>query len=245
VTGQPAGRPGGCRFLPGDRLSSYRKNVRLHVQGYPLAQVPLAALTPAKLAAHYRVLEASGRKDYREGEGLSARTVRYIHTIIGAALSAAVSAGLLAENPAADPKQSKPPTAQQAKAPEMHPWTAAQLRTFLDWSRENSPLFAAWWLLAYTGMRRGELLALRWRDIDLKAGTITVRRSAGIVRNKGQGATLKEGPTKTNKPRVIDIDPVTVAVLRAWWRDRHALALQLATHDEIVFADEEGRHLHP
>jgi integrase len=127
----------------------------------------------------------------------------------------------------------------------MHPWTAGQLRAFLDWARDASPLFTAWWLLAYTGVRRGELLALRWRDIDLKAGTITVRRSVGVVRNNGQGATLKEGPTKTNKPRVIDLDPVTVAVLRAWWRSRHTLALALAAGDGIVFSDLEGQFLHP
>jgi integrase len=228
-------------------IASYRKNIRLHVRAYPIADIPLASLTSAHLAAHYRLLETSGRKDHRAGEGLSARTVRYIHTIIGAALSAAVSAQppLLAKNPAADPRQSKPPSAKKAQAPEMHPWTAGQLRAFLDWSRENSMLHTAWWVLAYTGMRRGELLSLRWRDIDLKAGTITVRRSVGVVRNAGEGAALREGPTKTNKPRVVDLDPATAGVLRAWWRERHGPALQLAAGEEIVFADIEGRVLHP
>jgi integrase len=73
-------------------------------------------------------------------------------------------------------------------------------------------------MLAYTGMRRGELLALRWRDIDLDAGTITVRRPAGLIRNAGEGAAVEEGPTKTGKPRVIDLDPGTAEVLRAWKR---------------------------
>ncbi|GAA2077393.1 hypothetical protein [Actinomadura alba] len=53
-----------------------------------------------------------------------------------------------------------------------------------------------------TGIRRGELLALRWRDIDLDAATICIRRSVGLVRVKGQGAEIKEGDTKTSKPRV-------------------------------------------
>ena len=226
-------------------IASYRKNIRLHVQPYPVAQVPLASLTPAKLAAHYLVLEKCGRKDYRAGEGLSARTVRYIHTIIGAALSAAVSAGMPARNPAADPKQSKPPTAKQAQPPEMHPWDARQLSAFLAWSDGNSPLHAAWWLLAMTGMRRGELLALRWTDIDLDAGTAAIRRSVGVVRVKGEGAEVKEGPTKTARPRVVDLDPATVALLRAWKRERGTLALALARDDALAFGDLEGRHLHP
>jgi integrase len=125
----------------------------------------------------------------------------------------------------------------------MHPWTAAQLRAFLDWSAAASPLHAAWHVLAYTGMRRGELLALRWRDISLAEGTISVRRSAGIVRNKGEGAQIREGTTKTNKPRMIDIDPATVALLKTWRKDRAGLAL--ARDDALVFSDLEGQHMHP
>ena len=127
----------------------------------------------------------------------------------------------------------------------MHPWTAGQLAAFLAWSAKDSQLHAAWHVLAMTGMRRGELLALRWRDVDLAAATITIRRSAGVVRNKGEGAQLKEGPTKTGKVRVIDIDPGTVALLRTWKKDRGSLALVLARDDALVFGDIEGRHLHP
>jgi integrase len=96
-----------------------------------------------------------------------------------------------------------------------------------------------------TGMRCGEALALRWRDVDLDAGTVSVRRSAGVVRVKGEGATVAEGDTKSGKPRVIDIDATTVAVLRAHRRERGAMALQLARDDALAFGDHEGRHLHP
>jgi integrase len=67
-----------------------------------------------------------------------------------------------------------------------------------------------------TGMRRGELPALRWRDADLDAATIRVRRSVGVVKTFGEPEEITEGPTKTNKPRVIDLDPGTVVVLRTW-----------------------------
>jgi len=63
-----------------------------------------------------------------------------------------------------------------------------------------------WRLLAATGMRRGEALALRGRDVDLDAGWLAVRRSAGIVKVKGAGERLVEGPTKTGRSRVVDLD---------------------------------------
>jgi integrase len=63
----------------------------------------------------------------------------------------------------------------------------ASARAFLDWPREHSELHAAWHVLAHTGMRRGELLGLRWGDIHLDAGTVSIQRSAGLVRNAGQG----------------------------------------------------------
>ena len=66
-----------------------------------------------------------------------------------------------------------------------------------------------------------------------------------MVRNKGEGAEITEGTTKTNKPRVIDIDPVTVGVLKGWRSARAGLALVLARDDALVFGDITGRHLHP
>ena len=232
--------------LGASTVASYRKNVRLHLTPY-IGEVPLASLTSTRLTKLYTELEASGRRNHkgeRTGEGLSARTVRYIHTIIGAALSAAVDAEppLLSRSPA---DRAKPPTAAEAAPPEMHPWSAAQLSAFLNWSAERSPLHTAWWVLAHTGMRRGELLALCWRDVDLDSGTIAIRRSAGVIRVKGQGAVIKVSTTKNKQSRVIDVDPVTMTLLRAWKRERGSLALVLARDDSLVFGDLEGGHLHP
>lgn len=206
--------------------ASYAKNIRLHVVPY-LGTVPLSALTSAQVSGLYRTLLTSGRKDSREGEGLSARTVRYIATILAAALKDAVNARpqLLAYNPA-DPVQAKPPAAKFARAPEMHPWNAAQLSAFLAWSRTTGhPHVPAWHVLAMTGMRRGEALGLIWGDVDLNAATLVVRRSAGMVKVKGVRAVTESGDTKTGRSRVIDLDPGTVAVLRAHKAARGALHL--------------------
>jgi integrase len=231
----------GLRLAP-STIASYRKNIRLHIAP-ALGTVPLAALTTEQVDRLYRELERGGRADHREGEGLSPRTVRYIHTILSSALGAAVKTRRLARNPAAD---TSPPTAKQAKAPEMHPWTAGQLAAFLGWAREHAPAgFPLWHVLAFTGMRRGEALALRWRDLGLDAATVRIRRSAGMIRNAGESAGVVEGDTKSGKPRLVDLDGPTVAVLRAHKRERGALALQLVRDDALVFGDIEGQHRNP
>ncbi|MGP4097958.1 tyrosine-type recombinase/integrase [Nonomuraea sp. KM90] len=227
-------------------VASYKKNIRLHLKPY-IGSIPLASLTSAKITALYVMLEKEGMRNGKGeliGEGLSARTVRYIHTILRSALQAAVDAepALLAKNPA---DKAKPPTAKEAKAPEMHPWNDEQLRTFLDWSRQNSTLHSAWLVLAYTGIRRGELLALRWRDLDLDKGKMSVRRSVGLIRIKGEGKKIQEGTTKSCKARVIDLDPVTVALLRQHKKERGGLAHKLAQGDGLVFGDHEGVWRHP
>jgi integrase len=226
-------------------VASYKKNIRLHIKPY-IGGVPLASLTTAKINEMYRKLETCGRKDHKAGEGLSVRTRRYIHTILRSALQAAVDAepALIAKNPADKAAAPKAKTVK-AKTPEMHPWTNEQLKLFLTWSAGNSALHTAWYVLAMTGMRRGELLALRWRDIDLDARSISIRRSVGVTRIKGEGATIKEGPTKSTKDRVIDIDDATAALLKAHKRERGGLALQLATRDALVFGDHEGQWRHP
>ena len=228
----------GMRLKPQTR-ASYVKNWRNHVEPYPIAQVPLAQLTGQRLTAHYRVLEASGRKDYKAGEGLSPRTVRYLHTIIHGVLGQAVRDGLLLRNPA---DAATPPTAKEAKAPEVFPWTEAQLAAFLGWAAEHSQHHALWYVLSMTGMRRGEALSLRWRDVDLERATVSVRRSAGIVRYAGEGAEMVEDDTKSSKPRVVDLDADTAAVLRAWKAERGSMALALAKADALVFGTIEGEH---
>jgi integrase len=228
----------GLRLKPQTR-ASYAKNWRNHVEPYPLASLPLAQVTGAKLTTHYRMLETSGRKDHKAGSGLSARTVRYLHTTIHRVLAQAVKDGLLARNPA---DAATPPTANEARPPEMTCWSAAQLAAFLGWARENAANCPLWHVLAHTGMRRGEALALRWRDFSADTGTLTVRRSAGMVRVKGEGAEMVESSTKTSKPRVVDLDPATVAVLKSWRKERGSLALQLARDDALIFGDLEDAH---
>jgi integrase len=239
--------PYGAEVIDGMRIgpqtkASYVKNWRNHVEPYPIAQLPLAQLTGQALTRHYRQLEQAGRKDHKAGEGLSPRTVRYLHTIIHGVLGQAVRDGMLLRNPA---DAATPPTAKEAAPPEMHPWDAGQLAAFLGWAEGNSQNYPLWNTLAMTGARRGEALALRWRDVDLDAATVSIRRSAGMVRVAGEGADVVEGSTKSGKPRVVDLDDQAAAILRAWKRDRGLMALQLVAPGSLVFGDLEGQHRNP
>ena len=229
----------GQRLAPGT-MASYRKNVRLHVVPR-LGAVPMDRLTGTTVEAWMRTLEASGRADGQGG--LSPRTVRYVYTILRSALADAVKHGRLAVNPT---DRSTPPSPSQARPPEMHAWTAPELARFLRWAEvHDSDIAMAWRLLAYTGMRRGEALALLWRDVDLDAARVAVRRSVGVVKDKGKGEQLVEGTTKTGQSRVVDLDAGTVAALRAYRAVRGSVALDLVWDTALVLGTLDGGHRHP
>ncbi|PRY47621.1 site-specific recombinase XerD [Geodermatophilus tzadiensis] len=227
------------RLSPSTR-ASYSKNIRLHIDP-PLGAHRVGRLTGPMVDTWMRKLEATGRAD--GGGGLSARTVRYVFTILRSALSDAVKQGQLSVNPT---DRSAPPSPAEARPPEMQAWTAPELARFLCWAdAQDADLAMGWRLLAATGMRRGEALALRWRDIDLDAARIAVRRSVGVVRAKGAGEELVEGPTKTGQSRVVDLDAGTVAALRAYRMARGRVSPDLVRDTALVLSNLDGSHRHP
>lgn len=133
-----------------------------------LGPVALQRLTGAQLDALYA---------RRRGEGASSASVRHLHAVVRRALRDALRNGLVVRNPA---DAATPP---RVARPELATWTAAELRAFLE-SLSDDRLYAAWLTLASTGVRRGELLALRWRDVDVDAKRLRVERSLVSVRNE-------------------------------------------------------------
>lgn len=233
-------------------MASYRKNVRLHVVPY-IGSVTLDKLTDQRLTKLYADLREHGRRGYNHGGPLSFRQVQYVAVLIKAALRSAVKNKRIVWNPA---DSAVLPYFEETAIDdlagdvevieEMCTWTAAQLSAFLSWAFEHrTDIAPAWHTLALTGMRRGELLALRWRDLDLDKGVITISRSLTPVRVKGEGLRLIEGRTKGKKPRRVDLDPGTVEILKAHRTARGSLALQLVRADAYVFANTGGVRLHP
>ena len=210
----------------------------LHGRVLPeLGHVPLQSLTAARIDQLYARLLAEGRSDGTGG--LSARSVRYTHTILRRVLSDAVRKNLLTRNPtdAADP-----PSASEAKAPTMRTWTASEVTRFLEHTATDR-LAAAWRLAASTGMRRGEVLGLHWRDLDLDTGRATVVQTLVA----GPRAPRLSKP-KSGRGRSVALDDGTVQALRAHRKAQAAelLALGPAYEDHgLVFAREDGVPLSP
>jgi integrase len=190
--------------LKATTLHSYRRNLELHLLPR-LGHLRLGELSPTLLTSTYAELFRSGRRRGRaKGAGLSPTTIHYLHAILHRALADAVTAGLLETNPASRarvPKQSATP------APEQRCWTARELALFLS-ETDHHPLSLAWRLAAMTGMRRGEVLGLRWKDVDLDARRLLVTRSVVVVGNDAVESTPKNG-----RARVVDLDAGTALLL--------------------------------
>lgn len=151
-------------------FDSYRRNLDLHVLPH-LGSRQLRQITPVMLDRLYADLLTDGHRK-RVG-GLSAKTVRYIHTIVHKALADAVDTDLVAMNVA---ERAKPPRPRARSATEIGFWGPEELRVFFETVRGRR-LEAAWHIAAVTGMRRGEVLGLRWKDVDLDASRISVRQA--------------------------------------------------------------------
>ncbi len=196
-----------------------------------IGRVPLRGLTVTHLEDLYAHLRRSGRHD---GGPLAPKTVLNVHQILRTALGDAERAGLVHRNVA---RLMDPPC--HGVAPEQRCWNEHQLRRFLHVAmthRLGPPI----WLAAMTGMRRGEVLGLRWIDIDLDASTLSIRRSVSCT-----GYQVHTTATKTRTSRrAIDLDDRTMAVLRDWQRCQLD-ELGTVAADETVFTRPDGHPVHP
>jgi integrase len=182
------------------------------------------------------MLTAGRRRGGKAGSGLSARSVRLTLGRLTAALESAVEEGKLARNPA---RYVKPPK----HAPrEQETWSASEVRQFLGVA--DADRLAACWRLSLYGLRRGEVLGLRWADVDLKAATITVRRARVLVGYE----VVMAGPKSRNGERTLPLDEVLVSLLRALRKRQRGERVAAGPAYEAsgyLAADELGIPVHP
>lgn len=213
---------------------SYEMNVRCHIKP-AIGGIPLKQLLPSHLQKLYNDKLAGGRADGTGG--LSPRSVRYLHAILHEALKQAVREQLIARNPAdvvAPPRQQKK---------EIKPLTTEQVQHLLATMKEDR-LYSAFLLELGTGLRRGELLGLRWQDVDLDKGIIRVQQS--LVRTKK--GVLFQAPKTERSRRSIPLPENVVRELKRWKarQNQERLALGEAYQDNgLVFCREDGRWLEP
>ena len=202
-------------------FESYAHLVHVHIAP-ALGRVKLKALSPAHLQGFYRAkLDA----------GLSPRTVQYLHVVLHRALKQALRWGLVPRNvsEAVDPPR--------VRREEIRPLSPAQARTLLETARDDR-LEALYVLAVHCGLRQGELLGLKWDDVDLERGTLQVRRTLS-------GGTFT-APKTAKSRRTVRLKQSALEALR-----RH-LERQLVEIDRagplwqengLIFATERGTPL--
>ena len=217
-------------------FDDYTRRVRQHIVP-ALGGFPLQELSATHLDRFYADLLEDGSS---RGGGLAPKSVRNVHIIIRKALADATRKRLVARNVAIDADAPRIPAHGDT---DLDTWTPEELRAFLAGVKEHA-LAPAYLLSASTGMRRGEVLGLRWEDVDLDTRTVAVRHTILNV-----GYVITPGQPKTARGRrTISIDPGTVAVLRAHRscqaQQRMALGLG-ASRSSLVFCRSDGTPVHP
>lgn len=218
-------------------IASYKSNVDAHIVPR-LGQVPLGSLTSSQIKEFYAELLSRGRRD--GSGGLSARTVNYVGTILGKALRDAEAQRLILRSPVGGVRKPRS-TSNHAK---LRTWTAEQLMDYLEGVRTDR-LYPVWMLAASSGMRRSEVLGLRWEDVDLDAGRLAVRQGLVLVENR---PLLKPTPKSGSARRSIALDAETVRLLRRWRMtqlEERMLCGVGYIETGLVAARQDGSWIHP
>jgi integrase len=173
-----------------------------------IGSVPLAELTSLDLQRFYKHLLDGGRVDRIEAKkkpkGLAPKTVRSIHQMICSAYNLAIEQCLVTKNPTQGCALPK------VEHKEMKTLTADQLSTFFREARDSG-VYELYYLDLATGLRRGELLGLKWADVDLDRGVLKIQRA--ISRQNGK---VVEVPLKTkNAYRTLPLSADAIDVLKA------------------------------
>jgi integrase len=211
-------------------VKTYDVAVRIHIVPR-LGRVPLQQLTRKLIREFYAAITVGGR--VRRRGSLSIKSVHNVHLTFHRALEDAVDDALLRSNPATRAHRVAPPR-HEARS-----WSAAELHCFLCAVADNAN-FALWRLAAFSGMRRGELLGLRWRDVDLELSVLSVQRQ--LIRN---GPIVAFGEPKTMAGRrTIVLDSATVEALKAHQNQqasvRRVLGDRYLSELDLVFCGRDG-----
>ncbi|CAA9379473.1 MAG: hypothetical protein AVDCRST_MAG93-9070, partial [uncultured Chloroflexia bacterium] len=206
----------------------YESIVRVRVVPH-IGRKSLGRITPLEVQALYADLATAG---------LSNRSIHHTHRVLHHAFTQAMRWGLIARNPC---DGVTPPTPGRR---EMHVLTQAQVAAFLDATRDHR-MHALYVLAVTTGMRLGELLGLRWEDVDLESGKVVVRRA--LQPQRGSGLVFVQPKTARSR-RTVVLSQRAITALHDH-RRRQLEARLLGGHDwrdqGLVFCNPSGGPLYP
>ena len=219
--------------VSGKTLERYREIIERSIIP-ALGHVKLERLSPSAIQTFYSKQMASGGM---RGGPLSARTVLHFHRVLHEALRHAVKWQMLVRNPADAVEPPRP------KAAIVHPLDEDACNSLLRAVKGTDyalPVFLAIW----TGMRRGEILALRWADVDLERGVAMVTRT---LQQTGEGLSFKE-PKSAKSRRQIALSPETVAELKSHKARQAQVRLLLGAgyaNEDLICARADGTPVKP
>jgi integrase len=214
---------------------SYEFFVRRHIIP-SIGKITLTQLKPEHLQHLYSEKLSAGRFDGKGG--LGNRSVRYIHTTLHKALQNALKLGIITRNPASAVEA---PIVQHH---EMQTMNESDIHIFLEFAR-SSPYYALFYLALFTGMRRSELLALRWSDIDLILCQISVNRTIHQLHSR---EIIFRQPKTDKGRRSISLSPSTAIMLREHRETQEEQKQELGqtiNEDDLVFCQIDGKPLLP
>jgi integrase len=217
--------PWGAGRLQRSTMASYQRNLRLLSRF--IGDMRVATINPEHLDLAYARLLAGGGAG---GRPLAARTVLHIHRNAHKAFGQAVKWRMLEDNPC---RLATPPSVprKRAVAPTME-----QVSQLIAYAK-NPPWPQLFALMVMTGLRRGEALGQRWRDLDLEAGWLTVNQ---VVEQAGPDYRLRELPKTFSSARRIGLDRAACDMLSAWKVQLAEMVLGLGlswSPEALVFPD--------
>jgi integrase len=217
----------------GKTRERYGEIVEKHIVPH-IGNVELQKLDGPTIDSFYAKLGKSGRRD--GNGGLSPQSVRHIHRLLSLILASAVKAKKLIASPMAAVQ-----TTPKVRRPDIQVLDDAELATLFS-HLKGRPLYAPVLLAASTGMRRGEVLALRWKDVDLDKATLEV---AQVVELVGGKVALKEPKTERSR-RTIALPERLVQELRTYRKEQAEYCLKLGVgRFELVFPNWDGSLRNP
>ncbi len=211
---------------------SYQQLAERHVIP-EIGMIKLAQLEPRHLQALY------GRK---KESGLSPRTVRYLYSLMAQALGQAVKLGLVARNVA---KATDPPRLDNKDIKTLAP---EDVPKFLKAAEDSH--YALFYTLLHTGMRRGEALALKWKNVDMGLASLGVQAYISVTRSlsKVNGQRYEKEPKTASGKRRIPLPGSLITVLLQHKRNQEAMRAELGgrlTDEDYVFCHHDGTPLDP